>query len=641
MPSFLPVKTGVISTPSSSREETIFNVARQLSHPEDRAAYLDDVCRDDTSLRERVERLLNAGQRADDFLANNSPTVGKIPSSPSDPGPGDTLEDYEIIEKIGGNMGLVFKARHRLLDKVVALKLLPADAITDPARLVRFQRELRVLGQLEHPNLVTAADARIVGRWHMVAMEFIDGMDLQTLVDTRGAFSSADACEAIRQAALGLQYAHEHGLIHRDIKPSNLMLTHTGTIKVIDMGLAVIREESTTQLTQTGLVLGTMRYCAPEQFRDASRVDIRADIYSLGCTLYHLLTGKPPYCLRKTLAEVVQAHLHEPFPSLAEALPNAPANLETVLARMTAKDPNARFATPAEVVEALESFARGADLGPLVPAATQQNPGRRPPTGKLPPTPERDRARRPGVRWLRWAAMLVLLLAIVGAILFSVNPSREDALANVANRVVALMDTTASMGIYDADNERIGRSNADELYDRLVGLDGILLPNTLHKEGIGLYWARDFFVIGLKPDLIIIHRSSFFHPLAAKLGLRYPSQFINAGDAEYFQGIYDSQDMRLRSFISLVGSAVPHCQFLVYSRGTDTNWLNPVFRSNWTATLESSMTNLQGRIHTMVIPDQANGEKGTFRDPRTMDETKRRVREMLKFPKGQEPEKDN
>src|SRR5688572_23427055 len=259
MPSFLPVKTGVMSTPSSSREETIFNVARQLSHPEDRAAYLDDVCRDDTSLRERVERLLNAGQRADDFLANNSPTVGKSPSSPSDPGPGDMLEDYEIIEKIGGNMGLVFKARHRLLDKVVALKLLPADAITDPARLVRFQRELRVLGHLEHPNLVTAADARIVGRWHMVAMEFIDGMDLQTLVETQGALSIADACEAIRQAALGLQYAHEHGLIHRDIKPSNLMLTHTGTIKVIDMGLAVIREESTTQLTQTGLVLGTMR----------------------------------------------------------------------------------------------------------------------------------------------------------------------------------------------------------------------------------------------------------------------------------------------------------------------------------------------------------------------------------------------
>jgi serine/threonine protein kinase len=625
-----------MSTPSSSREETIFNVARQLSHPEDRAAYLDDVCRDDTSLRERVERLLNAEQRADEFLAHNSPNVEKVPSSRSDPGPGDVLEDYEIIEKIGGNMGLVFKARHRLLNKIVALKLLPADSITDSARLARFQRELRVMGQLEHANLVTAADARVVGRWHMVAMEFIDGTDLERLVEAQGALPVPAACEAARQAALALQYAHQHGLIHRDIKPSNLMLTQAGTVKVIDMGLAVIQEESTTQLTQTGLVLGTMRYCAPEQFRDASRVDIRADIYSLGCTLYHLLTGKPPYSQRTTLAEVVQAHLHEPFPSLGEAPPSAPANLETVLARMTAKDPNARFATPGEVAEALEPFARGADLGPLVPAATQQNPARPPAAGKRPPTPERPRPRRPGARWLRIAAMLVLLLAVVGAVLFSVN--REDARANVTDRVVALMDTTAPMGIYDLDNHDGGRSNADELYDRLVGLDGILLPRTLYKEAIGLGWARDFFIIGLQPDLVIIHRSSFFHPLAKSQKLKYPSEFTNAEDQTKFQNIYNAQDLRLRSFISLVGSAVTNCQFLVYSRGTDTNWLTPVFRSNWTATLESNMTNLQGRIHTMVIPDQTNGAKGTFRDPRTMEEMKGLVRKILKFPKRQQPE---
>src|SRR5687767_15784423 len=155
-------------------------------------------------------------------------------------------------------------------------------------------------------------------------MELIDGTDLQRLVEIHGPLPVAAACEAARQAALALQYAHEHGLIHRDIKPSNLMLTHAGTIKVIDMGIALIREESTAQLTQTGLVLGTMRYCAPEQFRDASRVDIRADIYSLGCTLYHLLAGKPPYSERKTFAEVVQAHLHESFPTLAEARPDAP-----------------------------------------------------------------------------------------------------------------------------------------------------------------------------------------------------------------------------------------------------------------------------------------------------------------------------
>ena len=184
--------------------------------------------------------------------------------SRADPVPGDVVEDYEILEKIGGNMGLVFRARHRLLDKVVALKLLPAEWIADPARLARFQREIRVMAQLEHPNLVTAADARIVGSWHLVAMEWIDGVDLDRLVRTQGLLPVADACEAARQAALGLQCAHQHGLIHRDIKPSNLMLTRTGTIKVIDMGVALIREDSTAQLTQAGLVLGTMSYCAPE-----------------------------------------------------------------------------------------------------------------------------------------------------------------------------------------------------------------------------------------------------------------------------------------------------------------------------------------------------------------------------------------
>src|SRR6185503_15745685 len=170
-------------------------------------------------------------------------------------------------------------------------------------------------------------DARSFGEWHLVAMEWIDGIDLQQLVRARGPLPVAAACEAARQAAQGLQYAHEHGLIHRDIKPSNLMLTRGGTIKVIDMGLALARDDSTAQLTQTGLLLGTMSYCAPEQFRDSSRVDIRADIYSLGCTLFHLLTGKSPYWQRKTFAEVMQAHLHEPFPSLVEALPDAPAGL--------------------------------------------------------------------------------------------------------------------------------------------------------------------------------------------------------------------------------------------------------------------------------------------------------------------------
>src|SRR5207248_3410405 len=181
-----------------------------------------------------------------------------------------------------------FRARHQLLNKVVALKLLPAEWIADPVRRARFLREMQAMGQLEHPNLVTASDARSVGQWLLVAMEWIDGYDLQRLIRDLGPLRIADACEAARQAAQGLQRAHEHGLVHRDIKPSNLMLTRTGIIKVIDMGLALARGDSAAHVTEHGLVLGTMSYCAPEQIQNASQVDIRADIYSLGCTLYHL-----------------------------------------------------------------------------------------------------------------------------------------------------------------------------------------------------------------------------------------------------------------------------------------------------------------------------------------------------------------
>ena len=580
-------------------------------------------------------------------LAENSPQVvlasaeEKGEPSPlmsrADPVPGDFIEDYEILEKIGGNMGLVFKASHRRLNKVVALKLIP---ISDPALLARFEREIRVMGQLEHPNLVTAADARNVGPWILVAMEWIDGMDLHQLVKRQGHLPVAACCEAAREAALGLQYAHEHGLIHRDIKPSNLMLTRSGTIKVIDMGLALIMEDTTLQLTQAGLVLGTMSYCAPEQIRDASHVDIRADIYSLGCTLYHLLTGKSPYWQRKTFAEVVQAHLNDPFPSLAEARPESPAALEAVLARMTAKDREARFSTPSEVVEALEPFAKGADLKRLVPAATLPSPHVRVSAGKAPPTPEGRRPAasgeaRPKARWPLVAAMLVVLLAIAGTVF-------------VARRhapVVVLMDTTAEHGVYDDDNkksEKSGSSNAKEL---VKALRGIFLPENMHEVPVDLEWARQDYVRSSHPDLLIIHRSVFYHPVAAALNLPYPP-FTNHVDHqknhEEFQEFEHRYqilgDNKLRDFLDSIGAAEPRTRFLVYSRGTDTNWLSPKFRQKWTKELEAQYPALAGRVETMLVEKiMVDGEeKASFRVPKTRNDLRRLVRKILGLPEVRE-----
>jgi serine/threonine protein kinase len=554
--------------------------------------------------------------------------------SRADPVPGDVIEDYEILEKIGGNMGLVFRARHRLLDKVVALKLLPAEWIADPARLTRFQREIRVMGQLEHPNLVTAADARSVDSWHLVAMEWIDGVDLYRLVRTQGPLPVAAGCEAARQAALGLQYAHQHGLIHRDIKPSNLMLTRAGTIKVIDMGLALIMEDTAAQLTQTGLVMGTMSYCAPEQFRDASSVDIRADIYSLGCTLYHLLAGKSPYCQRKTFAEIVQAHLNDPFPSLAEARPDAPAGLETVLARMTAKERDSRFATPSAVAEALEPFAQGADLKRLVPAMTQPDPPARVTAGKPSPAPEGRQPAASGEpwwqgRWARIAALLVLLLAITGAAFLFMNRPKGDP-------VVVLMDTTAPGGVYDPDNRAIGASNARELVN---ALEALLPPRSLNPVSLSAGWDRETYVISLGPDLVIIHRSSFHHSYNAVFNFGATNEFKHPADDPKWRFLYDLiGDDKLITLLGTIGNEVPHTKFLVYSRGTDTNWLRDDFRAEWVRKFEVRYPKLNGRIYTMVIPHDYNG---SFRQEETRELLRSNVIDILKLPKKREPEQRN
>jgi serine/threonine protein kinase len=561
------------------------------------------------------------------------------------PAPGELIGDYEILERLGGNMGQVFKARHRLLNKVVALKLVPADWIADPARLTRFQREMRVMGQLEHPNLVTAADARSVGEWHLVAMELIDGIDLQQLVRVRGLLPVAEACEAARQAAQGLQYAHQNGMIHRDIKPSNLMLTRAGTIKVIDMGLALARDDSTAQLTQTGLVLGTMSYCAPEQFRDASHVDIRADIYSLGCTLYHLLAGRSPYSDRKTFAEIVQAHLNEPFPSLAEARPDAPAGLESVLARMTAKNREERFSTPNEVAAALEPFARGADLAPLVPVKTQHNLPQRVSTGKPMPTPHPPPAAnppQPKAWWPRLAALLVLLLAGTSIVFLAVKRPEGQSIR------ITLMDTTSPRGIYDDDNRGSGRSNSKELYEFFKRELKEIAPENIDEQSVGLNWDRRNQVRLHRPDLLIIHRSVFFHPVAAHLGFLYPEEiktnFLDKAtrdaELEQFDKRYKTLgDDPLRGFLGDIGDAVPRTKFLVYSRGTDRNWLSASFRVEWVKSLEQQYPALKGRVTTMLIePELLDGKKNSsFRNPKTRDDLLKLVRTILELPEKRKP----
>ena len=229
------------------------------------------------------------------------------PGSPAPP-PASTLPpgladhpDYEILRELGqGGMGVVYLAQNKLMGRKEVLKVVSSHLINRRGVLDRFLGEIRNAARLHHPNIVTAYSALRLGESLVLAMEYVEGLDLAKLVKASGPLPVANACNYVHQAALGLQHAHEHGMVHRDIKPSNLMLARQGNravIKVLDFGLAKVQSEGPADggLTHEGQMLGTPDYIAPEQIGDARRADIRADIYSLGCTLYYLLTGGPPF----------------------------------------------------------------------------------------------------------------------------------------------------------------------------------------------------------------------------------------------------------------------------------------------------------------------------------------------------------
>ena len=305
--------------------------------------------------------------RAMAIVTGDLPVSDPRPAETPEPAGFGRLGEYELLAKLGeGGMGTVYKARQTRLKKIVALKVLSKERTTDPRAVTRFEREMEAVGQLVHPNIVQAFDARDIETTTVLVMEYVDGQDLTHVLKCIKPLRIPDACELIRQAAVGLQYAHEHGLVHRDIKPSNLMLTRQGEVKILDLGLALLNmdQQRGGELTSSGQPMGTADYIAPEQVSDAHSVDIRADIYSLGCTLYKLLTGHSPFSAPqyKTHAEKLVGHLKEIPPPVQQLRTDVSAELAAVIARMMAKSPANRFATPVEVAAAMAPFAAGSNL---------------------------------------------------------------------------------------------------------------------------------------------------------------------------------------------------------------------------------------------------------------------------------------
>ena len=270
--------------------------------------------------------------------------------------------DYEVIREISrGGMGVVYLARNRRMDRLEGLKVVNSALLAKAGALERFEREMRSAARLNHPNIVIAYSSPPLEGLLAFAMEYVDGTDLYHLVKSAGPLPVSNACYYIYQAAQGLQHAHDRNMVHRDIKPNNLMLTRDGkkqVLKILDFGLAKATSENPIEggLTREGQMLGTPHYVAPEQSLNAAKADIRADIYSLGCTLYYLLTGHPPFKDKESLFEILTAHHAATAPLVSAVRPDVPAELAAIVAKMMAKDAAQRYQQPSEVAQVLAPF---------------------------------------------------------------------------------------------------------------------------------------------------------------------------------------------------------------------------------------------------------------------------------------------
>ena len=303
------------------------------------------------------QRLLASGQSTAGHSVGQLSADDQIPSAA-----GHRLADrYQLIEKLGaGAMGTVYKAEDVKLGRTVAIKILPERSTPDPEAVARFQREARALAKLSHAAIVQAFDEDQDGGRHFLVMEYVAGKNLAAVIKDKGAVPPTRAAAYAHQAALGLAHAHERGLVHRDLKPGNILLTPDGDVKILDLGLARFLQDQIGDATLTieGSGVGTPDYMAPEQFVNARNVDRRADIYSLGCTLYHLIAGRVPFPT-SSLTEKYAAHeRHEP-PPLEDLCPDVPAGLAMAISRMMAKRPEDRFQTAAEAAEALAPYVAG------------------------------------------------------------------------------------------------------------------------------------------------------------------------------------------------------------------------------------------------------------------------------------------
>jgi serine/threonine protein kinase len=340
---------------------------------------------------------------------------------------GFVIGPYVVLDRLGeGSKGRVFKAQHKLMGRLVALKIIAPHISSRASSIARFHREIRLLGRLDHPNVVRALDADQIGDHFYLVMEYVAGRDLERLLEDRGTLSPTEVAAYMAQSALGLSHAHDRGIVHRDVKPRNLILSDEGHVKVLDLGLGALMEadSETSFATAAGHSVGTLHYMSPEQAmaRDA---DGRSDLFSLGCTMYHLLTGQLPFP-GETVVECLKRRASGRPAPVTDLRPDLPPRLVEVLNKLMANRPQDRFQTAAEAALALQAVATDNNADPCPDRLHPSHPART----SVPPEPDATHALtagtelpiRPASSPSAWPTVeTLLLLEILGLVIFIIG----------------------------------------------------------------------------------------------------------------------------------------------------------------------------------------------------------------------------
>jgi hypothetical protein len=521
------------------------------------------------------------------------PACGATQAS-GDPFIGKVLGDkYALVDRISrGGHCTVYEGRGP--DGSVAIKILPAVAERSAEAAERLRREAKVLQRLVHPNVVRFVDFGETGDGQpWLAMELLQGETLEAMLIRVGTLSEGEVLTILTPICQALQAAHDKGIVHRDIKPRNILLAedrNSRVPKLLDFGIAALEDADT--LTKTETVSGTPQYMAPEQWEGLKYADARSDVYALGVIVYRALSGKYPYNADTALAWMKKSHLDPPVDvTLALGSRTVSPAVAAAVMKALSKNPAERPQSPMELLRALR------------------------------PAPVGVRATRSPRAWMIATAVAAFLGTAGG--FYAARVGKAPA-AHVGAPVVLLMDTPVAKGVYDPDVVARGGTNADTISDLLGDM-----PVNVQKETVPSTWNRESFVLDLQPDLLVIHRSAFFHSLNVELGLGY-EPFEDDKARDRWAVLYRTAEDKLIAFLGLVATVSPRTRFLIYSRGTGSGpggWQTPGFRQHWVAQIDQRFPALRGRVSTMAI--EGGVEKGSFRNAHVAEEIRAHLRSIL------------